>query len=126
MTEEHPSSVEERQATGTAGVSGNGATGMETAAAATTTNANVDANAPAPPPPPSTSTSTRTTPASKLAAALAGNFCAGVLLDAVVAPNCMHAFCAPCIDAWVEARAAACPGTWPKARAGWNALPTPA
>ena len=71
MTEEHPSSVEERQATGTAGVSGNGATGMETAAAATTTNANVDANAPAPPPPPSTSTSTRTTPASKLAAALA-------------------------------------------------------
>ena len=86
-------------------MSGNGATGMETAAAATTTNANVDANAPAPPPPPAT----RTTPASKLAAALACNFGAGVLLDAVVAPNCMHAFCAPCIDAWVEARAAACP-----------------
>ena len=55
------------------------------------------------------SSSTRTTPAAKLAEALACNFCARVLLDAVVAPNCMHAFCAPCADAWVEARAAACP-----------------
>lgn len=110
MTDELPSGVEEQQAAGTAGANGNGATGMmETAtatAAATTTNA---ANAAAPPPPPSSAANTRTAQASKLAAALACNFCAGVLLDAVVAPNCMHAFCAPCIDAWVEARAAACP-----------------
>ena len=78
---------------------------METATApATTTNAGAPV-----PPPPSNSSSTRATPAAKLAAALACNFCARVLLDAVVAPSCMHAFCAPCADAWVEARAASCP-----------------
>jgi len=105
MTEERPV-LDEEQAAGSA------ATAMETTTDAAVNAAAVDDDAraaAAPPPPTSTSTTTTTVPAPKLAAALACNFCARVLLDAVVAPNCMHAFCAPCIDAWVEARAAACP-----------------
>lgn len=103
MTEERPSGCE-ASGTAAAAAAGNGAMAAAAATAAAN-NAVVAADAAAAP----STSATRTTPAPRLAAALACNFCARVLLDAVVAPNCMHAFCAPCIDAWVEARAAACP-----------------
>jgi hypothetical protein len=60
---------------------------------------------------------TRRVRAAALAAALACDACAGVLLDPVTAPACAHSFCRPCVNGWLDGGGGGCPACALEARA---------